>query len=161
MILRIANNIHVGSTEGIVFTTSKEWAVIHASQIYHYSLLGWVYGKPDKESPNYLFLRKDFEVSVNWVDGRRELYEPGGVEMWTKLMDFIDEAQASNRKIFIHCDKGESRSPTLGMVYLAKRLQIIPNHSFEAAVKAFKKIYPKYQTRGISEYVASNWNEII
>jgi protein-tyrosine phosphatase len=81
------------------------------------------------------------------------------IETFNKILDFI-EKWSKQRKILIHCDQGQSRAPTLGLLYLAKRLKSIPNDSFVSAKNEFMIIYPNYLSSGIGDYVAQNWNEI-
>ena len=162
MILKIANNIYTGSIEGLIFTNKKEWAIIHASQKYHYYVMDWNYAdrKPDKNHPNYLFYQFKDEISLNWVDGRAELYDWVGVDTFNRLLDFIED-KSKNKKVFIHCDKGLSRSPTVGLLYLAKRTNILPSNSYEMASKKFRKTYPQYNPGGLAEYISDNWEDIV
>lgn len=162
MMLRIANNVYVGNLEGLIFTNKKDWAIIHASQRYHYYVMGWDYKdhKPNKSHTNYLHYQYKNEISLNWVDGRSELYDWVGVETFNNLLDFIED-RSKTLKVFIHCDLGKSRSPTVGLLYLAKRTDIIPGFSYEIAYKKFKKIYPQYNPGGIADYVSDNWDKII
>lgn len=51
------------------------------------------------------------------------------------------------RKILIHYNRGESRAPSLAILYLAKRTYNIPNESFDAAKQSFKQICPLYNLR--------------
>jgi hypothetical protein len=161
MILRIANNLYIGKEEGLVFTNRKEWAIIHANQSYHYKVMGWsIHNRPKKDDKNYLYSESSSEISLNWVDGGPHLYEWYGPEFFIKLLDFIDK-HIKERKVFIHCDLGISRSPTLALIYLAKRANTIDNYCFEDAYKGFIKIYPQYKPGGIASYIEQVWTQII
>lgn len=162
MMLSVYKDIYVGDTEGLVFTNQKDWAIIHASQKYHYNLFGWSLknNKPNKNHPHYLKYKEKYEISLNLVDGKADLYEWFGIDGFKELLDFIDMNRNLKRKIFIHCDKGESRSPSIALLYMAKRLNVLNKNSYLEACKDFIKIYPKYNPLGIAEYLYLNWKYI-
>jgi len=154
-------NVFIGTASDLAQTNGQDWAFVHATQTIHYQLFGWnkTTNKPNKNHPNYIFFEKENRLSLNWVDGAAHLYNWSGIDTFIKILDFI-EKWSNQRKILIHCDQGQSRSPTLGLLYLAKRLKSIPNDSFENAKNKFMKIYPNYLPSGIGDYVAQYWNEI-
>jgi pentatricopeptide repeat protein len=81
-------------------------------------------------------------------------------EMIDQALDFIDEMRASGLKVMIHCVAGRSRSPSITLLYLAARLNVLPTDSFEAAEEGFRKLYPLYKpTRGIREHIRRYWRE--
>jgi predicted protein tyrosine phosphatase len=66
--------------------------------------------------------------------------------------------EIQNKKIIIHCNMGQSRSPSLGLAYLAIT-GIISNNSYEEAAKEFRKLYPEYLPgTGIMLYMRHNWD---
>lgn len=77
-----------------------------------------------------------------------------------KILDFIDR-EHKEKKILIHCDQGLSRSPTVGLLYLAKRLKIIEDESYGLARDDFLKIYPYYNPSGVTDYVSLRWKDIV
>jgi hypothetical protein len=154
-------NIFIGTRNDLVMSNEQEWAFVHATQTIHYRIFGWnkTTNKPNKNHPNYIYYEKENRLSLNWVDGAAYLYNWSGAETFNKVLDFI-EKWSIRRKILIHCDQGQSRAPTLGLLYLAKRLKSISNDSFETAKNEFIKIYPNYSPSGIGDYVAQHWKEI-
>lgn len=162
MIKLVQTNLFIGSLPDLYQTNEQDWAIVHATQTIHYQLFGWnrTTNKPDKDHPNYIFYEKDNLLSLNWVDGAAYLYNWSGVETFIKTLNFIDK-WVSKKNVLIHCDQGQSRSPTLGLLYLAKRAKTISNDSFIAAKNEFIQNYPYYLPGGIGEYVKQNWNEII
>lgn len=161
MINVLPPNLYVGSIFDLNQTGGQGWAFVHATQTIHYRILGWdrKYNKPDKNHPNYILYEEGNRLSLNWVDGEAFLYSWSGPETFIKVLDFIDK-QIGNRKVLVHCDQGESRGPTTGLLYLAKRSGTIPCESFLVAKREFTKIYPSYLPGGIGEYVAMNWGKI-
>ena len=141
---------------------NQEWAVVHATQTVHYRLFNWnrTSNKPDKNHPNYIYYENENILSLNWVDGAAYLYKWSGTETFIKILNFIDK-WSGEKNILIHCDQGYSRSPSLCLLYLSKRLKLISNNSFEEARIEFEEIYPQYNPGGIAEYIRVNWNNII
>lgn len=152
--------LYVDGINGQQKTALPGWAVVHATQSVHYPLMGWDrrFNKPPKDHPNYIIWKDNNRLSLNWVDGGAFLYDMSGPETFMQALDFIDKHYPDN-KIMIHCDQGQSRSPTLAMLYMAKRLSAIPD-DFYGARNAFTQLYPGYAPGGIAEYVASHWSEI-
>jgi predicted protein tyrosine phosphatase len=66
------------------------------------------------------------------------------------------------RRVIIHCNKGESRAPSLALLYLAKRTPMLPSESYPTAAEAFRtKLCPEYQPgRGIEIWLSEHWNEL-
>ena len=82
-----------------------------------------------------------------------------GPAAFTRALDFIDRWYPENQ-ILINCDQGQSRSPTVALLYLAKRLKVIPAGSFSEAREAFLPLYRSYAPAGIAGFVAANWDAI-
>lgn len=154
-------NLYVGDKSNAHLHNCDEWAVVHATQTIHYAIFGWdrKYNKPPKNHLNYIVYENDNRLSLNWVDGAARLYEWSGTETFVQVLDFIDK-WIDERKVFVHCDQGFSRSPSLVLLYLAKRANLISNKSFCEARYDFIKIYPNYNPSGIADYINSNWDNI-
>lgn len=157
----ITNNLYIGSLVDLQEFSLEEDAFVHATQTTHYQIMGWNWttNKPNRNHPNYIIWEDNNRLSLNWVDGPAHLYKWSGPETFSRILDFID-SWIEERKVFIHCNQGISRSPTLGLLYLAKRLKTIPDDTFLSAKKEFMNIYPIYNPSGISNYVNQSWIEI-
>jgi hypothetical protein len=160
MIFKICNNLYTGSAKGLIFTNKTEWFIVGASQIFHYYRLGWKLGYPDKASLHYLIHEQSNYLTLNWVDGDKRLFLWYDEQKFKQILDII-ENKYKTKKVFIHCDLGESRGPSLTLLFLAKRLGIISNASFEDAKGDFLKLYPQYKPAGIGDYLADLWYKII
>lgn len=157
----ITNNLFIGRLLDLETFSIEEDAIVHATQTIHYQIMGWnrTTNKPNRNHPNYIIWEKDNRLSLNWVDGAARLYNWSGPETFIRILDFI-ERWIDNRKVLIHCDQGFSRSPTLGLLYLAKRLKTIADDSYLDAKKEFQNIYPRYNPGGIGDYVNDYWKKI-
>lgn len=154
-------NLFVGSLLDANNLDKGEWAIVHATQSIHYQIFGWnrTDNKPDKNHPNYISYESENCFSLNFVDGPAYLYSWGGPEVFIKVLDFIDK-WISERKVLVHCDQAQSRSPSLCLLYLAKRNKMIPNISYSAAKAEFIKLYPNFKPGGIETYLINNWSKI-
>lgn len=128
--------------------------LVSACQSWHYQRIGCTRKNPPaKDRADYIVAEGDGWLSLNWVDGPEELFEWGGTEPWTRAFDFIDR---QTDPVLVHCDKGQSRSPTLTLAYLARRASEIPAGWFPA-VEAFQALYPNYAPNGIYFWLSANW----
>lgn len=151
--MKKVHNITIGSKSDLC-AIDNNWAVVHACKTSHQQQLG--YTRPIKDSPHYITFRDNNHLYINWVD------EPSGkyfqVETFIEALDFIDE-YIGDKEIYIHCDLGQSRSPTLAMIYLAKRTNFLED-DFDSASKKFKELYPEFAPSGIIKFTKIHWNEI-
>ena len=153
-------NLYVG---GILdFRQLREgWAAVHACQTIHYKRFGWsIHNRPPKDHPHYLMHESGQRMTLNWVDGGAHLYEWFGWEGMIRVLDFIDRQIKAGLNVLVHCDDGFSRSPTVALMYAAKRAKIISSLSYEQAKKDFLELYPKYSPGGIGDFVKANWDLI-
>lgn len=151
--MKKVHNITIGSKSDL-YAIDDSWAVVHACKTSHKQRLG--YTRPIKDSPHYISFRDNNHLYINWVD------EPSGkyfqIETFIEALDFIDE-YIGDREIFIHCDLGQSRSPTLAMVYLAKRTDFLED-DFGSTYNKLKEHYPEFAPSGIIKFVQNNWDDI-
>lgn len=131
--------------------TNEDFAFVHATKTLF-----------DKNKGEIIYIAHN-HLFLNWVDSADSKYFDGntqGVNVFIATMDFIDE-WVGKRKVFIHCDAGASRSPSIAMVYLAKRKHAISNQDHVFAEREFTDIYPKYFAgKGISDFLFKNWFKI-
>ena len=65
------------------------------------------------------------------------------------------------KPMLIHCNQGLSRSPSIGMVYLARKNKITPT-SYLDAKSEFISVYPDFLPgRGIELYLKNNWPKLM
>ncbi|MBN1969754.1 MAG: dual specificity protein phosphatase family protein [Candidatus Delongbacteria bacterium] len=161
MLQLLESKLFLGSINDVAFTNNKDWAIVHATQTMHYKIFGWnrTTNKPDKNHPNYIYYENDNICSLNWVDGEAKLFNWSGTKTFIKILDFIDR-WIIDRKVLVHCDQGISRSPSVCMLYLAKRIHLISNRSYNEAKNEFFNIYLNYKPGGIGDYIEMHWDEI-
>jgi predicted protein tyrosine phosphatase len=151
MIKELCKNVSVGNLDDLKFVDKSKYAIIHATKS------SWLSNKND------VIFEKGDELFVNWVDAKDQKYfdyKGEGVSVFIKILDFIDK-WAAIKKVFVHCDEGKSRSPSIIMVYMAKRLKLINNKDHVFAEREFTNLYPEYfANKGISDFLFKNWFKI-
>ena len=91
------------------------------------------------------------------IDPPRPLFM---MPLFTEYLRFTQYYWNEGKNVFIHCNKGESRAPSLALLFLAKAIGVISNESFEKAKEEFMKIYPYYSPGiGIKIYFRDNWDK--
>jgi protein-tyrosine phosphatase len=91
---------------------------------------------------------------LNLVDAADVNYIPA--EIVDAALVTIHENIGGNR-ILLHCNQGQSRSPTIGLLYLLKFTDRLSGLDRDAAIDAFRSIYPPYNpARGMAEYARIN-----
>jgi hypothetical protein len=147
-------NLFIGTERDCFYTQTNEWAVIHACKSpCHQQALGYR-GSLPKHHPYYLVYERGNHLFLNIIDPDTPLFKP---QLFIDSLDFI-ENHITQRKVLIHCNLGLSRSPSLALLYLAKRAKVINGENYEEATKDFIKLYPHYRPRrGIAIYLNVQW----
>jgi predicted protein tyrosine phosphatase len=152
-------NLFVGDEHDYVSRVVHEdrWAVVHAcKEPYHRQTLGYSGRGAPKDHPEYLAARRGDRLILNMVDANDPAFF--AKEMIDQALDFIDEQLAVGHKVLVHCNQGESRAPSIALLYMACRLHVLPTDSLEAAERAFVTKYPGYNPKpGIREHLRQNW----
>lgn len=149
--VEVFDKIWVGSLDDFIGSSKKDFAFVHATKSLFDNSLGEVIYEID----NHLYL--------NWVDSKEEKYfdyKGLGVSVFVSILNFIEKWHKSG-SVLIHCNEGLSRSPSIAMVYLAKRLKVIDGKDHVFAEREFSDIYPEYYAnKGISDFLFKNWFKI-
>ena len=156
--LEIYKNIFIGDDNDCRLAADN-FAIIHACKTCHQSGVGY-HGNLSSSHPNYLIKEYDIHLYLNMVDMEQELLPKFTHPIIQTAMNFI-QSNIDNKKILIHCNQGFSRSPSIGLLYLAIK-NFLPNIDFNSARNEFENIYPNYQPgRGIALYMQNNWNDLM
>lgn len=114
-----------------------------------------------KTHPEYLWAERPGSLYLNVVDAPIPIFR---LEIFTRALDYIDAMlgeDAQGRRILLHCNEGLSRAPSLALLYLAKRAELLPNDSFAVAREAFLTKYPLYAPgAGLGAFLTERWGEI-
>lgn len=120
--------------------------------------------------PNLLLVGRQVETAFGKVidllgmdaDGNLVLIELIPKEIIDAALRFIDKALKLGGRVLVHCNLGESRSPSLGLLYLAIHTDALPRVSLVEAEVAFRRLYPAYSPKGgMRCFLANHWNHYV
>ena len=154
---QVYTNLFIGTERECFFTQRDDWAVIHACKSpCHQRALGYKGSLPE-DHPNYLIYECENHLFLNMIDPPKKiLFKP---PLFVASLDFI-EKHISKRKVLIHYNLGFSRSPSIALLYLAKRAKVINGESYRKATQNFVRLFPHYQpSGGIAYYLDIHWLE--
>lgn len=162
--IEVMKDIYVGDEQDFYNIQNQEdWAVLHCCKHpFHVSFVGYR-GNLNQDHPQYALARKDCEMALNLVDMNNfsENYLGFNKNMFEAAFEFLNEYRHQGYKILIHCNQGESRGPSLGLLYVSS-LGNFNNSNFDISVEQFKQIYPTYNPKGnIYMTVQALWNDFV
>ena len=158
--VEIFNNLYIGDETDCSFNTGDKNAIIHACKYpCHAKAVGYKGSLPSTH-PHYLIMEKGQHLFLNMVDMEKELSPIYTNPIMKSAMAFI-EKHVAGKKILIHCNQGLSRSPSIALLYLARKGHIADD-SYSNAVIDFRKLCPVFNPGlGIALYMKNHWTEII
>lgn len=153
-------NLYVGDQDDYDLDVAHQsgWAVVHAcKEPYHRQALGYSGRAAPKTHPEYLVARRGHRLMLNIVDVDNPAFFDR--RMIDEALSFIDENLNKGVKVLVHCNLGESRSPSIALLYMAIH-KALPATSLDEAEVKFREIYPNYSPKpGIRGYLAQNWED--
>jgi len=134
---------------------NEELVVVHACKSpCHQREVGYS-GSLPKTHPNYLVKEDEFNLYLNIIDPPVPLFMP---PLFTSFLAFTKRHWSEGKNILIHCNQGESRAPSLALLFMAKCSSALNNESYQTAKVEFELIYPGYNPgKGIQKYFSTNW----
>jgi hypothetical protein len=155
--IEVHTGLNVGNGESCR-AGSPGFAVVHACKSpCHQNAVGYRGSLPSND-PNYLWLQRPQDLYLNLIDPPVPLFK---IESFRCFLTFATTQYRDGATLLIHCNQGESRAPSLALLFLAKRLRAIPSGSFLEAKEAFSMLYPAYSPgKGIEQFLTKQWSEI-
>ncbi len=137
------------------------WWVIHAcKEPYHRQLLGYKGRGAPKGHPEYLMAERGNRLFLNLVDADDPAFIPK--QIIDTSLQFIENALQSGGRVLVHCNEGESRSPSIGLLYLAAHTDALPRESLAAAEARFRQLYPAYNPKGgMRGFLLIHWENYV
>jgi dual specificity protein phosphatase-like protein len=119
----------------------------------HREMLGYrTPGAP--KGKDYLFARRGDWMALNMFDAADKAMIPD------KCIDaglaFIKERRDAGQQVFVHCNHGHSRSPSIMMLYLHMIGEL--NQGYKQARHVFQTLYPKFSPgQGMLDHIRDRW----
>lgn len=156
----IDTNIFVGSLEDYEnIKLDADFTFVQAcKEPCHRQALGYSGRAINKNRPEYLVAYRPQRIILNMVDADTGKYFSN--ILFEKSLEFIASNIKNDKKVLIHCNQGYSRSPSIGLLYLAINGKI-RNKNYKEAKEDFLKIYPEYSPKGVQEFLIENWSNYI
>ena len=158
--IQVFNNLYVGTNIDCQQVTAG-FAIIHAcKEPCHRQAVGYK-GNLKASHPSYLMhLHGDRHLYLNMVDMDQELSPQYTHPMMERAMLFIDR-HLHDKKVLVHCNWGISRSPSIALLYMARK-KAIGNATYDMARNDFNTIYAAYTPgRGIAGYMDRYWANLL
>jgi hypothetical protein len=138
----------------------EQWGIVLAAkEPWHRQAIGYTGRACDKTHSEYLMARRDNKLILNLVDApKAEFFDKRIIDA---ALDFIYEQLNIAKNVLIVCNQGESRSPSIALLYLIKH-GIIKGDTLEDCEAEFMKVYPEYNPgAGIRGFVKEHWREYV
>src|SRR6266699_1477479 len=159
--IEVHSKLFVGNEQDYEYSVSGKsgWAIVHAcKEPYHRQALGYSGRAAPNTHPEYLIARRGNRLILNLVDTENPMFFNKG--MISQALDFIDQQLAGGLNVLAHCNQGESRGPSIALLYMAARMRVLPTESLEAAEQEFRKLYPYYSPKmGIRGHLRQYWQQ--
>lgn len=159
MIIRVHDQISIGSEEdcapGLNLAGIK--ATIHCCKFPCWRRYSSSNQLP-QDHPNYLAFIYPFDLVLNMIDPNLPLFRP---ETFAMVREFARQHLKRGRQLIIHCNRGESRAPSMAMLIMAKDLGVIGDENYDVARHEFTALYPGFEPGpGIEQYMKEKWTEL-
>ena len=158
--IEVANGLSIGNEQSfrglertMLGDTWASWSVVHAcKEPFHRQAVGYTERAAPKGHHEYLYAHRGHRLMLNLVDAPDPAYIPMAVI--DTALAFIEDAHINNRRVLVHCNQGESRGPTIGLLYLAPWFP----PSFAEAEDKYRIVYPTYNPgKGMRGFAALHW----
>ena len=155
--VEIRAGLWIGSIRDCVMSDYRRWVVHACKSPCHQRALGYQ-GSLGQDHDHYLSYRRGNELYLNMIDPREPLFRS---RMFLDFLDFADQAWSLGKELLIHCNKAESRAPSLALLFMAKRLSELNDSSYQLARSDFEDLYPDYRPgQGLERYLTDNWHQL-
>jgi hypothetical protein len=125
MLLNVDAGLFVGDLEAEIFSfKSSNTFILYLSRKAHYTVMGWNLKSSYPGHPDYLKHRGGTKMTVNYVNGPKHLFEPGGNSLVEECLDFIENGLKQGQ-VYILCDTGKGLSLIMALLYVLKSLNFI------------------------------------
>ena len=149
---RITKNLYVGDKSEYRNAVDHGAAIVCAMNNGGSNSYQSMVGKKTPDHPDYLYKDMGNEIYLNMIDGKDPKYVHD--DMIDAAVRFIDR-KIKDHNVFIYCSKGESRAPSLAMIYMMDKGLIAKDRT---GIMEFHRLYPEYLPgEGIKKYITHRY----
>jgi hypothetical protein len=133
------------------------WRVVQACrEPYHRKALGYQGRAAPRGDPEYLVAHREDLLILNLTDANNPAHIPKPI--MDAALAFIEASLAAGRRVLVHCNRGNSRAPAIGLLYLAARTDAFSGLDHTEAHDRFRELYPLYDpARGVRGFLITHW----
>ena len=159
--IEIYKNLYVGDDSDYLKISHREgWSALRPIKFGpggHKSILRYT-TQAAPEGPNYLVATSGKNhMALNMIDLDDPKYFDWG--MIVTGLKFVKDRLEYGDKVFVGCNAGHSRGPTMGLMFL-RTIGDMP-YKFTKAEKIYKTLYPPFSPdEGIFGFAKMNWNNL-
>jgi hypothetical protein len=151
--------LYVGTKEEYAVARRRGMKIVCALNrangfITHQFVVGWQGRGCNPDNPYYLYKREEGGIYLNMIDSDNPKYIHD--KMINETLDFIHHNLNDGQEVLIYCSLGESRSPSIALMYMLEyNLIEKSNETFDI----FKiKYYPNFKPKmGNLLYIKNRW----
>lgn len=155
---RIVSGLYVGPIDMLDLAKERGYAIVGACKYPLHQMNARLSGqdkdgylKITPDEPEYYYAKREHAIYLNLIDGNKKDYISD--KMIDAALEFIDFHRRYKENVFITCNMGTSRSPSIALMYLIKLGYFSGLSDFFEVEKEFKRLYPPYKpNKGINEY---------
>lgn len=165
------NKVYEYNNNSLYFTNADEYdrvvkdcpgfsALLCAKNPYHKEIVGYDRNCP-KDHPEYLvaYRPKEHIMALNMVDAPKPEFFSD--KMVLAGIDFIQNELAQNNDVVVVCNQGESRSPTMCLMYMMAHGDFSKTLSHSEVFTQFSRIAKEWNpNNGILQYAIQFWNKV-
>lgn len=154
--IEVHPNLYVGDESAVLEAQGDDWFIVHAcKEPYHRAALGYKAAGAPKGHPERLVAHRPGCVILNLIDAPTADMIPDEVVL--AALQSIG-ARLLMGKVLVHCNRGESRAPTLALLYLALHTDRFDDCDHDQAVERFSQIYPAFRPNaGMQDKARQIW----
>ena len=155
--LFVGNQLAYESQVRLIDSPKQGWCVVHCcKEPYHRHALGYTGRGAPKDHAEYLFAFRGTRLCLNLVDVDNADYS--NKTLIDAALKFIGDSLAEGNKVLVHCNQGQSRGPSVALLYLGIADQRYAGLNAADAMLAFQEVYPLFSpANGFSDYLIRNW----
>lgn len=169
MIKQIAPHVFIGSgqdfEDAVTDGAGFDLIISAAKEPWHREALGYKGRGAPKEDPEYLVAYRPGRVILNFVDAADVKYI--SEDCIAAALEELHAAVADGRDVLVHCNLGESRAPTIGLLYVLSCEDL--NAGFKECENGYEVIdrytthfYPDYNPGdGLRDFVLDKWSNYL